>query len=470
MFEDEEFNNLDFNSQLVRFENILKQGQSVYFDVEVFEEIIDHFIGHNEYKKALRGLEMALTQHPGNTNLLLLKADLYLSTGKLSKSLECLTLIEQVEPYNSQVFVLKANVYSQQRKFEEAIYFLKQAINFAEEEDKIELTIDLAVEYENAEKYDKAIQCLKQALKSNPDNETALYEIAYCYEISGKNKESLKFYQDFIDEQPYSYLAWHNLGTALIKDSKIPEALDAFDYCLAINEDFSTAHFNKATVLMMDEKYHDAINHFNETIIREEALSLTYLYLGECYEKIGEAVLAEQNYLKAIELDEEFAESYVSVALLKMNSSNLVEAQYYISKAISLDPQNADFWYINAEILENSFEDAKANEAYLKAISFDETNLDILVDYSNFLQNYEGLHIAIDFMHEKEEIFKNNELFYYRLSSIYYMHGKLQEAYVQFEKGLSINPTTNNFAFDFYPQMELDQHILYLINSFSKND
>ena len=465
MFEEEEFNDLDFDSQLKRFEDILKDGRSVYFDVEVFEEIIDHFIGHNEYKKALRGLEMALTQHPGNANLLLLKADLYLSTGKLSKSLECLTLVEQIEPYNSEVFVLKANVYSQQRKFEEAIYFLKQAIKFAEEEDKVELYIDLAVEYENAEKYLKAISCLRHALELSPENETAMYEISYCFEISGKNTEAIEFYRAFIDEQPYSYLAWHNLGTALIKDGKLIEAVDAFDYCLAIKDDFSTAHFNKATVLMMDEKFHEAINHFTETIIRDEALPLTFLYLGECYEKTNELVLAEQNYLRAIELDEEFAESYVAMALLKMTTGHHIESDFYITKAISLDPQNPDFWYINAEVCENAGQVEKANLAYQKAISLDEKNVEILVDYSNFIQNLEGLDSAIELMLEKEFEFNTNELFNYRLSAMYYMYGKLQLAYKYFERGLEINSNNYNSAFEFYPQMENDQHILYLINS-----
>src|SRR4051812_16060136 len=104
--EDDDLNDLDFEGQLERFENMLKEGRVIYFDVEIFEEIIDHYIGNNEYKKALRGLEAALTQHPGNANLLLLKADLYLSTGKLQKSLECLNIVEQIEPYNSEVFVL----------------------------------------------------------------------------------------------------------------------------------------------------------------------------------------------------------------------------------------------------------------------------------------------------------------------------------------------------------------------------
>jgi Tfp pilus assembly protein PilF len=216
---------------------------------------------------------------------------------------------------------------------------------------------------------------------------------------------------------------------------------------------------------MMDEKYYDAINHFTETIVREEALPLTFLYLGECYERTGELILAEQNYLRSIELDEEFAEAYVAMALLKMNTGHHVESDFYITKAISLDQQNPDFWYINAEISENASNFTKAKEAYEKAISFDETNIEILVDYSNFIQNQDGLIEAINMMLEKESDFQENELYNFRLSSLYYMHGKLQIAYRFFEKGIEINQNAYNLAFEFYPQMENDQHIQYLINS-----
>lgn len=467
--EDDEVNNLDFDAQLERFESMLKEGKSFYFDVEIFEEIIDHYMGLNEYKKALRGIDMGLTQHPGNTNLLLLKSDLYVSTGKLSKALECLNIIEQVEPYNSEVAILKASVYSQQRKFEEAIYYLKQAIKHSDEEDRVDLYIDLAVEYENAEKYDKAISCLQHALDINPENETAMYEISYCYEIAGKNQASIAFYKDFIDKHPYSYLAWHNLGTSLIKDGKLEEAVEAFDYCLAINEDFSTAHFNKATVLMMEENYPDAITHFTETVLLDEALPLTFLYLGECYEKIAEYVLAEQNYIRAFELDEEFAEAFVALALLKSHLHAGVEAEYYINKAISLDEINADFWYIKAEISETNGLLGDAKKAYEKAVSLDEDNIEILLDYSSFIHTEFGAEDAVALLMDKYSKFSGIDIYEFRLSALYFILGKRNLSFEHFEKGLLYNAKTYSAAFSYCQEMEQVPEFQQLISIYNND-
>ena len=465
MFEEPEFNDLDFDLQLKRFEEMLAENSNVYFDVEVFEDIIDYYIENSEYKKALRGLDIALSQHPFATGLMLLKADLYVSTGKLNKGLEVLNNIEQFEPYNPEVFILKASVYSQQRNFDDAIRNLKSAIKYADKEDLDDLYIDLAVEYENCEKYDKAVSCLKKALELNPENETALYEISYCYEIADKNDEAIAFYQAYIDEHPYSYLAWHHLGTAWIKAGLNEKAVEAFDFCIAIKNDFSTAYFNKATVLMMDEKYHEAMDNLMETILRDEAIGLTYLYLGECFEKTGDLLSAEQNYLKAIELEDEMPEAYISLALLKNQQNQYVEAEYYCKQAIALDGENPDYWYLMAEILENAGNIEGANEAYIKTLALNKENADILLDYSNFKLINFGTEEAIETLETCDPALANHPLLLYRLAVYYYAKGLKQQSYLFFEKALSLDYKSHTSAFDYFPELAADINIMNLVQS-----
>ena len=81
--------------------------------------------------------------------------------------------------------------------------------------------------------YNKAIEYLQLSLEDNPENDVALYEIAFCW-IHGPSRDSISFYERFIDKQPYSYAAWYNLGNVLNRMDRFEEALDAYDYCLAI--------------------------------------------------------------------------------------------------------------------------------------------------------------------------------------------------------------------------------------------
>lgn len=469
MTEDEESSKPELSLELQRFEEMLNKGQQVYFDPEVFEEIIDHYIDHNEYKKAMRGLDIALSQHPFSSSLMLLKAELYVSTGKLLKGQEILNKLEQLEPFNPDVYILKASIYSQQRIFEESVRYLKKAIRYSDEEDLDDLYIDLAVEYENCEKYDKAIDCLKHALGRNPENETALYEISYCYELAERNEEAVAFYKKFIDSNPYSYLAWHHLGTSYIKAGKMDDALDAFDYCIAIKDSFSTAHFNKATVLMMKEEYAEAIDHFNETVMRGEAIALTYLYLGECYEKLGENMLAEQNLQRALELEDEMPDIYFALGMLKNKMNHYVEAEFYAKQAIQLDEANPDNWYLLAEIYENAGSPELAANAYVKSIELSENGLDIILDYSNFKFNQENVQSAIDFLTDIQPVGERQAAISYRLAAYSFIQGKKVACYSFFEEALAANPDGYVQAFEYWPDMAEDKHIIQLIDAYRNN-
>lgn len=469
MTEDEEGSKSELSLELQRFEEMLNKGSQAYFDPEVFEEIIDHYIAQHDYKKALRGLDMALSQHPLSTSLLLLKAELYVSTGKLLKGQEILNRLEQLEPFNADVYMLKASIYSQQRIFEESIRYLKKAIRHADDEDLDDLYIDLAVEYENAEKYDKAIDCLKHALSRNPENETALYEISYCYELADRNSEAIEFYKGFIDANPYSYLAWHHLGTSYIKEGRLSDAMDAFDYCIAIKDTFSTAYFNKATVLMMQEEFAEAIEYFSETVMRGEAIALTYLYLGECYERLGEDLLAEQNLQRALELEDEMPDIYFALGMLKNKMNHYVEAEFYAKQAIQIDEANPDNWYLLAEIYENAGNPEMAADAYTKSIELSENGIDIILDFSNFKFNQENVQSAIDFLLEIQPASERLPAVSYRLAVYHYIQGKKTAAYGFFEEGLAADVNGYIQAFEYWPEMSEDGHLIQLIDAYRNN-
>src|SRR5436190_632705 len=85
-----------------------------------------------------------------------------------------------------------------------------------------------------------SVKYLKLSLDDNPENEIALYELAFCFEFTDKLNESVEFYKQFIDRCPYSFPAWYNLGNVYNRTSDFDQALNAYDYCLVIKDDFSS--------------------------------------------------------------------------------------------------------------------------------------------------------------------------------------------------------------------------------------
>ncbi|NJO04027.1 MAG: tetratricopeptide repeat protein [Bacteroidia bacterium] len=94
------------------------------------------------------------------------------------------------------------------------------------------------------EEYDKAIEAYKQSVEINIGHEGSLYELAFCLDVVGQLEGSLSYYKKFIDEDPYSAAAWYNLGIVCNKLEKYAEAIEAYEYAIAIDETFASAHFN----------------------------------------------------------------------------------------------------------------------------------------------------------------------------------------------------------------------------------
>ena len=82
--------------------------------------------------------------------------------------------------------------------------------------------------------YESALKYLKLALESNPKEDTLLFEIAYFYEELKKHDECIKFYNKFLDENPYSFNGWYNLGIVYNEQKNFKKAVHAFEYATLI--------------------------------------------------------------------------------------------------------------------------------------------------------------------------------------------------------------------------------------------
>ena len=77
MFDNEDFEDYweeekDRKAAIERYEDMLKTHDSVYFDSEEFEFIIDHYTQHNDLQHSRQAVEMAMEQHP-ESNMLKIK-------------------------------------------------------------------------------------------------------------------------------------------------------------------------------------------------------------------------------------------------------------------------------------------------------------------------------------------------------------------------------------------------------------
>jgi tetratricopeptide (TPR) repeat protein len=461
--EDEHFFDESFNEDLTRFENSLKGEPLGFMDSDSFEAIIDHFLIQGNYNKAKVCAEMGIEQFPFKSVFLLRKAQAVSGMGQLKEGLKILGQIDKLFEDSCEFLLTKASIFSQLRDTKNAIRFFLEALSVAEPEDKDEIYIDLAMEYEHALDFNGAVKILKEALQNNPTNEIAIYELAFCYDQLGDYEQAIACYNGFINENPYSFTAWYNLGNAFAKQNNHEKAIWAYDYSVTINEDFSPAYFNLGSSYLSLENYKTAIEFFLKCIEIDGDDPMCLCYIGECYEQLNELESAKTYYRKSLDINPELGDAWLGLGIVKDLEGATKEGLILFEKAIEIEPSNPGYFHVYAGALEKLDEFTLAKENYLKALELDKVNSQLINDYLDFLikgeewkefdsfvDDYIRIDDSISFTIDLIKAYKN------------YLVGNTEQALYILNKLIVLDLEKTKEIFSLYPELLNDSKIVNL--------
>ena len=156
------FNKAETKNSVKKFEEMLKNGQNLFFDLNTYEAIINHFIDDGKINKALKACSFAFIQYPFSFELLITKAQLLVKKEKLDEALFLLDDAEKFQPNDTEIIFLRGSILSKQGRFAEAVEYLNGSLNFAEEKDQIYYA--LGITYQEWGKFEIAIENYKKAL------------------------------------------------------------------------------------------------------------------------------------------------------------------------------------------------------------------------------------------------------------------------------------------------------------------
>ena len=417
---------LDIPWQVKHYEEAIQRGETLYLDVEDFEEVIDHYLLGGLFSKALGVVEAASSIHTASIALILKKAQLFATLNNEQRALELLAGIEDLDPSNHDVFLTKGAIYSQLRHYEKAIEEYNKAINGADEPDFVYCNI--AFEYENLGNFDKTIEYLDKALKINPDNDLAIYEAAYCFDLLSLTDEGISFFARLIDRNPFSIEAWFNLGVSYINAGLHEKALEALDYALAIESDHEHSWFHKGYVLNLMNRHEEAIQAFLSSMDEHESDAMKFYYVGECHEKLEDYVNARDFYMKSTNIDPELADAWVGIGVCDLETGKVGDAVTFIEKGLTLDTGNISYLCL----LANAYFLLKDNEmgclTYERALSVDSEDEDTWLEYAEALHGLDKIEEASQVVRRGLEKNPGNNNLLYCLSGLLFMQHKSHEA------------------------------------------
>ena len=456
----------DYNLSLSKFESMLKTNKVLFFDSEEFEEIILHYLDMGKVALAKKALKLALEQHPKSTGLRLVQVEMMVYDDKLEPAEKLLNELYAIEPNNEEIYIQKANIYSKRDNHEKAVELLKTALEYTD--DYADVYNLIGMEYLFMDNLELAKENFIKCLEEDAEDQTALYNVVYCFEFLDQNSEAIVYLNSYVDTNPYSEIAWHQIGRLHYGLKEYPEAVRAFEFATYIDDEFVGAFMEMGKAQERLKMYSEAIESYNRTIELDDPTSYALLRIGKCYEKLGKNALAIKFYNRTVHEDPSLDKGWIAITDYYVRQKNYQKALYYVNKALAIDNENCLYWKRYASINKSMhlFEEAEAG--YRKAVEYGDYSLDTWLYWVDILQFLGEFETGIQTLLQAAEYFPEEYEVEYRLAGLYYLILEHEKMAFHFCNGLRLNYENRTIIKDLFPTVWESQMIKNLIIQFKK--
>ncbi len=123
----------DISSNVQRYEKMIRNKTQDYFDVDAIEGIIDYYIQHGKYKRAMQAVAFGQELYHSHVNFIVKLAEIYVLQEDYNLAQAELDKAELYEPFNPDLFLLKGEVSLNLGKLEESEYYFERALMHSDE-------------------------------------------------------------------------------------------------------------------------------------------------------------------------------------------------------------------------------------------------------------------------------------------------------------------------------------------------
>ena len=439
----------EYNLSLSKFESMLKTNKVLFFDSEEFENIILHYLDMGKANLAKKALKLALEQHPKSTGLKLVQVEMLVYDDKLEQAEKLLNELFAIEPTNEEIYIQKANIFSKRDNHEKAVELLNIALEYTD--DYADVYNLIGMEYLFMDNLEMAKDSFIKCLEVDVEDQSALYNVVYCFEFLDQNRDAINYLIKYIDQNPYSEIAWHQLGRLHYGEKEYENAIRAYDYATLIDDEFMGAFMEKAKALERLKKYEEAIDSYIKTIELDDVTSYALLRIGKCYEKLGNRAQALKYFNKTVHEDPLLDKGWIAITDFYVRQKNFSKALFFVNKALSIDNQNRLYWkrFANINKQLNQFEEAEFG--YRKAVEFGDYSLETWLFWVDILQFLGEFETAIQTLLQASEYFPEESEVEYRLAGLYFMMQNTIKAKFHLSNALRLNFDNYIILEDLFP-------------------
>ncbi|MDR2474665.1 MAG: hypothetical protein LBD45_02290 [Bacteroidales bacterium] len=354
----------NFSDLLARYENMLRNGENMYFDSEEFEKIVEHYENKENFNDMYKAIEEGLKQHPNDEELLIKKARCLVFKKKYNEALQLLNN-SSIDVTDIEAMLVKASIYLNTKNSKLAYTLINKILEEASDEYEY---MEVAEIFCSVNKFEKAISCLQKGLKKFPGNIQLQRELAITYWEDNKYVKATGIFDKLLDVNPYSATDWKSIGELYMIQTKYAKALEAFEFVLVIDETDEQALLQKGHTLMLLKDYEKAIETLTEYITLNANDEMAYIFISECYQELEEHEKSKEYAFKALQTGESiFSLKHLIDVLVSEN--NFIDTLQYFTKALLLAPDDNNLHLQRGHVLLELGLFIEAEVSYIFALS-----------------------------------------------------------------------------------------------------
>lgn len=398
----------------------------------VFAKELQKLLSQGRVKDAIALFDSIPDELKDDLDLKLVLASLYVSDANYQMAIKTADEVLAVEPSNMEALEIKtlcAKAMGDNTAYKAAS---KQIL--AADPYNAQINIMQGDEQALNHKWKLARDAYSKALKSEPENEDALYGYAKMTYYMDDLKEAKNITQKILDKNPQNSEALALMGKLAAEDYNYVRAIKLTQDALIYDPDNYDFYLDIGTYYRYQGKYTEAIKNWDKAVEILPDYFLAYAYLAGIYDEQGNFEQALYNYRKVIETNPDYYYAYESTAILEYHYGNYDNARALFDKAYSYSQSYAYKLMNIAMYLKEGNKAAakKTAEALMKILDRESTEYNMARLYvDNYSKNAEST--LINKINKEDNSNKRGKMLFY-MGLFYEVNGFMESAREYYSK------------------------------------
>lgn len=180
----------------------------------------------------------------------------------------------------------------------------------------------------------------RDVLSKYPKSDIAMKNLGDALISKKDYEESLKYYLQSLDLNPYNSQTYNNVGNIYFQKKEYIKSADAYKKAIEIAPDYQDAILNLATVYKTMGDKNNALEEINILLEKNPENLKALFFRGDLFESINDVKNAIKDYSAVIALDPGNTDSLICRALLYRQEGMLTEALSDLRNALEAKPDS----------------------------------------------------------------------------------------------------------------------------------